>query len=141
MEYRRFENDCVLRLDRGEEVLEGIKKLCEQEHIRLAAVTGIGAAREAEIGIFDPEQRKFIPTKLIGAYEIASCTGNVTQMDGKIYIHLHAVLGNEITGECHAGHLSRCVIGLTGELFLHVIDGEVDRLYSSETGLNQFLFR
>ena len=44
MDYRRFGNQIVLRVDRDEEVMTEITALCEQEHIRLASISGLGAA-------------------------------------------------------------------------------------------------
>ena len=141
MEYRKFDRDYVVRFDRGDEISACLKTLCEREKIGLAEVSGLGAARSAVIGIFDPEKRKFVSRTCEGAYEIASCVGNVTQMDGKVYLHLHATLGNTETGECVSGHLAEAVIGLTGEFFVRTLPGSVERAFSEETGLNQLVFR
>ena len=43
MEFKRFENDYVVRLNKGENVIESLKKLCKEENIKLAAITGLGA--------------------------------------------------------------------------------------------------
>ncbi len=44
MEYRKFDNRFIVRIDRGEEILQKIKELCEKEDIRTGYATGIGAA-------------------------------------------------------------------------------------------------
>ena len=51
MEYRRFGHKLVLRLDPEEEVVQCLTKLCEQEDISLAEVSGLGAASEVELGL------------------------------------------------------------------------------------------
>ena len=56
MEYRRFGHKLVLRLDPEEEVVQCLTKLCEQEDISLAEVSGLGAASEVELGLL---QRRF----------------------------------------------------------------------------------
>ena len=33
MEFKRFENDYVVRLNKGENVIESLKKLCKEENI------------------------------------------------------------------------------------------------------------
>lgn len=58
----------------------------------------------------------------------------------RIKLHVHMVASNTETGECHGGHLNRGVISLTGEFFLHAMEGDVDRKYSDEVGLNLMKF-
>ena len=48
MEYRRFGNTVVMRIDRGEEILASLTALCKKEDIRLASVDALGAVREGE---------------------------------------------------------------------------------------------
>ena len=43
-------------------------------------------------------------------------------------------------GICHGGHVNRAIVSLTGEFILHRIDGQVEREYSPEVGLNLFKF-
>lgn len=101
MEYRRFGHKLVLRLDPEEEVVQCLTKLCEQEDISLAEVSGLGAASEVELGLFDTDTKAFQGKCLKGAYEIASLTGSITRKDGEPYLHLHGVIGNPVKGECH----------------------------------------
>ena len=54
MEYRRFQNKVFVRIDRGEEILEQLKKLCEAEQITLAEVKALGALSEFTVGLFNP---------------------------------------------------------------------------------------
>ena len=49
MEFKRFENDYVVRLNKGENVIESLKKLCKEENIKLAEITGLGASDKVEI--------------------------------------------------------------------------------------------
>ncbi len=41
MDYRRFENKIVARIDRGEEILEQVKKIAAAEHILLADICSL----------------------------------------------------------------------------------------------------
>ena len=38
MQYKRFGNTCMVRIDLGEDIVESLKKLCEDVHIRLGKV-------------------------------------------------------------------------------------------------------
>ena len=133
MEYRRFQNKVFVRIDRGEEILEQLKKLCEAEKITLAEVKALGALSEFTVGLFNPD------TKHHELTEITSLWGTVTTREGEHYAHLHlsaAGLDNRALG----GHMSRAVVGGTCEMVLDVVDGTVERQMSDEIGLNLFKF-
>ena len=140
MEYRVYGNDVVLRIQKGEEILTCLKEACEKEHITLGSVTGLGAVGEVTLGVFNRENFAYEKQTYTGDMEIASCVGNISTMEGKNYLHIHMVVGNVTDGICHAGHLNRAVVSLTGEFILHKIEGTVEREYSPEVGLNLFKF-
>ena len=138
MEYRRYGS--TVRLAPGEEIAESLMAICKNEEIRLAAVTGLGAVNSAQLGLFDTERRQYYSRTYEGMYEIASLTGSITRREGAPYLHLHMVIGNPGTGECHGGHMNRGVISATGEIFLQLIDGDVERQYHDGIGLNLMRF-
>ena len=140
MEYRKYGSDYVVRMDKGEEVLACVEEVCRKEQIRLGSLSGLGAVGAVDLGVFDTKEFRYRTESYQGVFEIASCTGNISTMDGNTYLHVHAVIANSAKGEVHGGHLSRGVISLTGEFVLHAIDGEVDRKYSPEVGLNLIRF-
>ena len=128
MEYRRFGNTIVARIDRGEEVLEQVKAIAQAEQIKLASVQALGAVGKFTVGVFHTAD-----------FEIVSLTGTINTMDGAFYTHLHMSAGNE-KGEVFGGHLNRAIISATCEMVITVIDGRVDRFHSEEIGLNLFQF-
>ena len=79
MEYRKFGDTYVLRLDQGEEVMESLRRFAEAEQISLASVQGIGA-----LSAFDLKAHHYE-----GCYEITSLLGTIDTMDGQFYCHLH----------------------------------------------------
>ena len=140
MEYRVYGNDIVLRIQKGEEILACIQAVCKKEHITLGSVTGLGAVGEVTLGVFNREKFAYEKQTYTGDMEIASCVGNISTMESKNYLPIHMVVGNVTAGICHAGHLNRAVVSLTGEFILHKIEGVVEREYSPEVGLNLFKF-
>ena len=140
MEYRKFSQGYVLRLDPGEEIVTSLTRLVEQENVQLGSVSAIGAAGDVTIGIFSTREKQYHSQRYQGDYEISALVGNVTRKEGKPYLHLHITIGNPVTGEVHAGHLTSAVISATPELFLQVWDGQVDRKFSDTVGLNLFEF-
>lgn len=139
MEYRRFGNTYVLRLDKGEEIVATLKKFCSDQKIRLGWIKGIGAVGEVMIGLFETSTKEYHSLKLKGDFEITSLLGNISTMEGETYLHLHINLGDS-EHKTWGGHLSKAVISATGEIMIEAIEGEVDRAFSEEIGLNLYKF-
>ncbi len=139
MEYRRFENTLIVRIDKGEEIVDMVKELALKENIRLASISALGAVNDFTVGVFDTTVKKYYANEFKGAFEIVSLTGTINTMDGEIYTHLHMSAG-DMEGKVFGGHLNRAVVSATCEMVVNVIDGIVDRQFSEEIGLNLFKF-
>ena len=139
MEFKRFQNTLVIRLDRGDEAVDCITRAVRAEGVTLGAVSGIGAADRAVIGLYNVEEQQYHKTELTGPMEITSLTGNVTTKEGEPYLHLHINLCDEAM-RVWGGHLNECRISATGEIVLTVLDGRVERRQDPVTGLNLFRF-
>lgn len=57
MEYRRFKDKIVARIDRNEEILEQIKNIALKENIILASVEALGATDDFTVGVYDVEAK------------------------------------------------------------------------------------
>lgn len=139
MEYKRFGNKIIVRIDKDEEILEQVKKLALKENIRLAAVQALGATNSFTVGVYNVVEKQYYANSFSGSFEIVSLTGTINTMNGEFYTHLHMSAGND-KGEVFGGHLNRAVISATCEMVITVIDGRVDRFHSEEIGLNLFQF-
>ena len=139
MDYRRFQDTLIVRMDKGEEILEQLKAVAEKENIRLAEISALGAVNDFTVGVFKTDEKKYYANSFQGSFEIVSLTGTVSTMGGAYYAHLHMSAGND-KGEVFGGHLNRAVISATCEMVVRVIDGSVDRAFSDEVGLNLFKF-
>ena len=139
MEYRKFTDALIVRIDKGEEILQQLRRVSEQEGIRLAEVSALGAVNDFTVGVFDTEEKCYYSNRFQGRFEIVSLTGTVSTMDGEFYAHLHMSAGND-KGAVFGGHLNQAFVSATCEMVVRVIDGEVDRKFSEEIGLNLFRF-
>ena len=139
MEYRKFNNSYVIRINKGEEIVEKLKELCEKEDIKVAEITGLGASNLVEIGLFNVNTKEYKTTTFEGMFEITSLIGNATRKDGEVYLHLHINFSDE-TGNTKGRHLVRCNISATSEIIVNKIEGNVDRKLSDEIGLNLMKF-
>lgn len=139
MDYRRFGNKIIARMDKGEEILTKIKEISLKENIKLASVQALGATDEFTVGVYKVDEKKYYANEFKGYFEIVSLTGTINTMNGEFYTHIHMSAGND-KGEVFGGHLNKAVVSATCEMVIDVIDGSVDRKYDEETGLNVFWF-
>ena len=139
MEYKRFGDMIILRIDRGEEICEQLKNMALKEKIRLAEISALGAVNDFTVGVFRTGEKKYYANRFTGDHEIVSLTGTISTMNGEYYAHLHMSAGNE-RGEVFGGHLNSAFISATCEMVVRVIDGNVDRAFNEDVGLNLFSF-
>ncbi len=139
MEYKRFENTIVLRMDRGEEILSTLKEVALKENIKLASISALGACDHFVAGVYSVPEQKYYKNEFNGVYEITALVGNINTMNGEYYSHLHITCADG-NGRCFGGHLNEARISATCEMIVNIIDGNVDRIHDDNTGLNLFKF-
>ena len=139
MEYKRFNNVIVARIDKGEEILSKIKEIALNENIKLANVNALGATNDFTVGVFKTDEKKYYSNHFVGDHEIVSLTGTINTMNHEFYTHIHMSAGND-KGEVFGGHLNEAIVSATCEMVIYIIDGEVDRYHDEEIGLNLFKF-
>ena len=139
MEYRRFGDTLVCRMERGEEILTQLKNIAEKENIKLAEVRALGAIDDFTVGCYDVNEQKYYKNHFTFPAEITMLYGNITTMDGKYYAHIHLTAADK-EGHAFGGHLNEARIFATGELFIRVLDGTVEREKDERIGLNVFRF-
>lgn len=137
MQSQKFGSKYILRIDKGEEIVETLKQFCKNNSIVLGSVIGIGAVNEVTIGLFETASKEYHSTKLTGDFEITNLTGNISLMNEEVYLHLHITIGNT-DSQTFGGHLNSAVVSATCEIIIDSIDGKVSRQFDPEIGLNLF---
>lgn len=140
MDWQKFGDTYLVRMDRGEEVLSALSSLCAQENIRLAQVDALGAVDHAVVSVYDVPTKTFYRKEFNEPMEISSLCGTVSQMDGQVYLHLHVTLCDKDL-IAHGGHANELRISATCEMTVRMIPGAVDRKLDEEIGLNLFCFK
>lgn len=139
MEYRRFNDKIVMRIDAGEEILEQLKNVSLKENIKLASVSGLGATNDFTVGVYDVSKKEYFANSFKGNYEIVSLVGTINTMDDEFYTHIHMSCGDD-KGSTFGGHLNRAIISATCEIVIDIINGRIDRIHDDKIGLNLFKF-
>ena len=135
MQTKKFNNKIIVRIDKGEEIVKSLTKVCQDNNITLGSISGIGATNKVTIGLFDVATKKYHSKELIGNYEIAPLSGNISTMDNKIYLHLHINLCDS-NHNSFGGHLNSAIVSATCECIIDIIDDKIDRKLDKDIGLN-----
>jgi predicted DNA-binding protein with PD1-like motif len=135
MEYKKTGTAIAVRLDVGEEILGSLKDLCKREKVGSALVSGIGAARYAEISHYDPDKKEYHVKRLEGKLEIISLSGNIAMHKGEAVPHLHVALSMRDFSTV-SGHVMKMEVRPTCELVLLLHGVGIRREHDDETGLN-----
>ena len=135
MNFKKIKNTYIIRLDRGEKIIENLKNFCAKNKIKCGYFSGIGALGEAELAHYIVEDRKYTTKILKQPLEIVNMTGNITTMNKEVYLHCHITLSDEAM-KAIAGHLKEGIIAATCEIVLVKLNSAISRKYDDLTGLN-----
>lgn len=95
----------VVRLDTGEDLLDGITEYVSGAGITAAWLTYLGAVSRASLRYYDQDERVYRDFTLDAHLEVLSGVGNVSLLDGKPFVHTHAAFG-DADGRAWGGHLN-----------------------------------
>ena len=143
MDYRRFNDTVYVRVDKGEEIITELLRVCEKENVGSAVFTGIGGCHHAEIQTFIPEKGMFETESVDGMLELISLTGNIVTDHGELSHHTHAAFSYKGGAEhkMAAGHLKSVTVLYTAEIELRpVTGGTIGKKHDPETGTGFWCF-
>lgn len=124
----------LLALAKGEKLQESLLRIVRDYNIQSAKISGIGALRDPELGVFDTEAKKYDKHVLTGLWELISLNGNVSIVNGERFLHLHAALGAP-DFSVKGGHLFESEIGIMAEIFIEPLPTPLHREKVEEFGL------
>lgn len=125
-----------LRLNSGEELITRIQQelQAQQPPWPSALISGIGSVRKAELGYYRLDRKEYLRREFPEVMELVSLSGNVSWLEGRPFVHAHAVLGGE-DFRTAAGHLFRAEVAATAEIFLEETELSLTRRPDATTGL------
>ena len=139
--YRQFKDKYVLSIDNHQPVGAALAAFCKEKNILAGAVYGLGATNNATLRFLDPDTLKYVDKTFAEQMEICNLTGNISEKDGQVYLHLHVTLGRS-DYTCVGGHLLEATINGACELVVEPLEGPgLPRYADPESGLNLYDFR
>jgi predicted DNA-binding protein with PD1-like motif len=132
-------NECdhdkiLLRLDRGDKIIESILAFCKAENITGGWFFGLGATDDATLASYDLDNKKYIEKDFKGKFEITSLTGNIAKLDNETVLHTHINIADE-EFRVYGGHLKEATVSITCEIVLEP-NATINREFDANTGLN-----
>ncbi len=136
MKYHKDKTQYIVRLDKGELLIEQLNRLIKKEQIASAWVNGLGGAAWAELGFYDLEKQKYHWKRFDELMEITSLQGNIAVDEaGQTAIHLHGSFArSDMSGV--GGHVKDLAVGGTCELRISMVSAALVRRKDAEVGLN-----
>ncbi|SFU59793.1 hypothetical protein SAMN05216480_10945 [Pustulibacterium marinum] len=120
-------------------ILDALTDFVKNQNIQAGQITGIGAANEATLRFFDPTTKKYVDKTFTEQMEISNLSGNISEVEGKPLLHIHATLGRR-DYTALAGHLQDAKIRGAGEFFIYPLNQKVIKVKNEEVGLNFYDF-
>jgi uncharacterized protein len=134
MQYQKLDNTYVIKLEKGEAVIDTLTKFCMSEKIANAEFSGIGAVKGLTCGYYELEEKKYYFTDYPDLVEVVSLTGNVFLKDDKPFIHMHGVF-TDTKNQAFGGHISEMTVGVVLEVMLRPLNGNIKRTLDTCIGL------
>ena len=128
----------VVSIDNHQELVSALAAFCEEQGIHAGEISGLGAVSSATLRFLNPLTKHYVDKTFDEQMEISSLVGNISEKDGKAYLHLHANFGRSdytVIG----GHLLCTTINGACEVVVTRFGCKMGRHFDEETGLNLYL--
>jgi len=123
----------ITGLSYGKDLISEIERVCEENKIKTGWFIAIGALKKLTYGFYDQKLNEYKKISYKRPCEITSCTGNISILDNKIFIHAHINFADE-KGNVRGGHLFKGEI-FAAEIAIFDYERNLIREYDKETNL------
>jgi uncharacterized protein len=101
----------------GDEIISGLTEFARQRHIVSAHITGIGGLISAKLGWGSPSGGVMKEIDVRSKCELVSLIGNISEVRGHPYVHLHAVVALS-DGSTKGGHVIEAHVDPIAEIYV-----------------------
>ncbi|KYH07275.1 DNA-binding protein [Chryseobacterium cucumeris] len=136
---RKTDQIYLLSLDNHSYIIETLTDFIQDQNIQAGEVTGIGAVSEATLRFFNPATKKYVDKTFKEQMEVTNISGNVSEIEGKLTLHLHITLGRE-DYTALAGHLLEAKIQGAAEFIFYPLNTRAVKIKNEEIGINLYDF-
>ena len=128
-------NNYVLRFDKGEDVIAGLRQFMKDQALQACSFSGLGACSLVELGFYNEHLKDYRMKPFLEELEIVSLNGNGSMAAGEPAIHAHGMF-SRTDFTTAGGHVSKLVVSVTCEISLTKLEGGMQRKKNDEFNLN-----
>ncbi|MFQ6608703.1 MAG: PPC domain-containing DNA-binding protein [Fidelibacterota bacterium] len=139
MKYVKDGVNFLISMEKGDDVVKSILSVVVQEEIDSAALSGIGAVTDVTLGFYNLRYKEYQKKIFPGYYELVSCLGNISEKDGKPFVHAHVSMSGP-NYKTISGHLFSAKIAVVGEFVLQPFETKIVRKMNDDIGLAKWDF-
>ncbi|MBE6098207.1 MAG: DUF296 domain-containing protein [Schwartzia succinivorans] len=142
MDYKKMGAHVYIRVDKGDEILSSIRRVCSEMDVKSATFLGIGACDKVVVATFIPSKQNFLHHERNGMLEMISLQGNIVTNDkGELIEHAHGMFAylKQDSGEMAylGGHLLSAQVSYTAEIVLDTVEhGYIGHQFDPITKIN-----
>ncbi|UTX49481.1 PPC domain-containing DNA-binding protein [Chryseobacterium sp. MA9] len=136
---RKIDQIYIVSLNNHSNIVEALTDFIQNQNIQAGEVTGIGAVSEATLRFFNPATKKYVDKTFKEQMEVTNISGNVSEIEEKLTLHLHITLGRE-DYTALAGHLLEAKIQGAAEFIFYPLNTRVVKMKNEEIGINLYDF-
>ncbi len=135
MKYKYDGYNHIIRLNRGEQLIESLNQFAEETNLGAAWLLGLGGAQKSELGFYDLEAKQYEWKKFNQILEITTLQGNLSWVNNEPQWHIHGTFSDK-EYRAFGGHVKELEVAATCELFIHTFfNKKITRNLDEEIGL------
>jgi uncharacterized protein len=124
----------IYKVDQGKSLVDEILRIARRESIKTARFEAIGGVSKLTLAYFNHDTKKYEEHKYDEFLEVTGLLGNVTQMEGKPFVHAHGTFGRKDMSVV-AGHLVSATVFPLLEVVMTPTKNKATRKLDKKLGL------
>lgn len=89
---RKIENTYIISINDGASIIATLKDFVQTQKIKAGKISGTGVINQVLLRFLSPFAKKYIEGKINATSDASDISGNISENEGKLMLHLHVVL-------------------------------------------------
>lgn len=134
MKHEKTKDGYFLKLEKGDEVVETMKKFLKEMKIFSAQFQGFGSVEKVDIAHYTPQTKEYSNRLFYDVMSMVSLNGDVSELNGEPMVHAHICVADN-RFQCFGGHLRSAIVALDCDIVLRQLDIKLKRKLDKGLGV------